>query len=271
MIEETAIITGGTSGIGKKLAEVFLQQGFMVSICSRSQERVDNTIDELKEYGNIIGFTCDVTKPDELENLIDKTVEEFGSIRIMIANAGLNRRYGPFGNMAVEMVSEDAQIVLSTNLTGLINTISSVLPQMKKQKYGRIITLSGGGADRPLPNMSIYSASKGGVVSFSKCLAEELKEDGLDIKINIFNPGMHKTGLGKDIKLVPNWLSREDHNKRVDLVHEYSSADLEESCRSVIPYVIPECKKNGKSFNGFSVFKLVFGMIKLQKKMKTMD
>ena len=67
--------------------------------------------------------------------------------------------------------------------------ISAVLPQMKSQGYGRIVTLSGGGADRPIDNMTIYSASKGGVLAFSKCLAVELGRRRDDIKLNIFQPG----------------------------------------------------------------------------------
>jgi 3-oxoacyl-[acyl-carrier protein] reductase len=275
MENETAIITGSTSGIGKKLTEMFLKEGCKVAICSRSAEHVNATLSQLKpEYGNsLIGFPCDVSKPEDLKNLVHKVMEEFGSIRILVANAGLEKNYGPFEYLPQEMVYENAKIIIGVNLIGMMNSIAAVLPQMKKQKYGRIITLSGGGADRPLPNMTIYSASKGGVVVFSKCFAEELKESNTkerDIKINIFQPGMQKTGLTTHTDVVPGWMDAETVKRNSELALTYLGGDLEESCSKVIPFVLPSCKKNGKVFRGFKIMNMIKGGMKLRKEMKKM-
>ncbi len=275
MKNETSIVTGSTSGIGKKLAETFLKEGCKVAICSRSAEHVYDTLSELKpEFGSsIIGFPCDVNKPEDLKNLVSKVMEAFGSIRILVANAGLEKNYGPFEYMPPEMVYENANFILGVNLIGMMNSIAAVLPQMKKQKYGRIVTLSGGGADRPLSNMTIYSASKGGVVAFSKCFAEELKEsnakDG-DIKINIFQPGMQKTGLTTHTGVVPGWMDAETVKRNSELALKYLGGDLEESCSKVIPFVLPSCKKNGKVFRGFKIMNMIKGGMKLRKEMKKM-
>ncbi|MHA1187104.1 MAG: SDR family NAD(P)-dependent oxidoreductase [Candidatus Heimdallarchaeota archaeon] len=270
---ETAIITGSTSGIGKKLAELFLREGCKVAISSRSKDKVDSTVKEFrKQFGeNVIGMACDVTNPADLEKLVNETTSAFGSVRILIANAGLNTLYGPFECMSPKMVKENACKIMSTNLIGTINTISAILPQMKKQEYGRLITLSGGGADRPIDNMTLYSASKGGVVAFSKCLALELEQSGLDIKLNIYQPGMIKTGLTTTVSCVPNWKSEEEVQEQLDFVLEYLGGDVEERTLPVIPYVMSDTKDNGKEFRGFGLFKFITRAMKMGRVMKKRD
>ncbi|MHA1308517.1 MAG: SDR family NAD(P)-dependent oxidoreductase [Candidatus Heimdallarchaeota archaeon] len=247
---ETAIVTGSTSGIGKKLAELFLREGCKVAISSRNKDKVESTVKEFrKQFGdNVIGIACDVTKPADLEKLVNETFSAFGSVRILIANAGLNTLYGPFECMPPKIVKENACKIMGTNLIGTINTISAVLPHMKKQEYGRIITLSGGGANRPLENMTLYSASKGGVVAFSKCLALELEQSGLDIKLNI-----------KEVQ------------EQLDFVLEYLGGDVEERTLPVIPYVMSDTKDNGKEFRGFGLFKFILRAMKMSREMKKRD
>jgi NAD(P)-dependent dehydrogenase (short-subunit alcohol dehydrogenase family) len=244
-----------------------------VAICSRSEEHVNNTLAEFKhEFGDsVIGIRCDVSEPQDLKNLVEKTVTAFGSIRILVVNAGLSVKYGPFEYMPPEMVHETAKQILGVNLMGMMDSIAAVLPQMKKQKYGRIVTLSGGGVERPLTNMTIYSASKGGVLTFSKCFAEELKElneNGSNIKINIFQPGMLKTGLTSHADIVPGWLDVETVRKRSELALHYLGGNIEESCSNVLPYVLPSCKDNGQLFRGYKVFNMIKGGMKLRKAMK---
>ncbi len=275
MKNETAIVTGSTSGIGRKIAELFLREGCKVAICSRNENKVNETLAEFKEkFGDsVIGFPCDVSNPDNLKQLVKKVMEKFGSIRILVANAGVNLTYGPFEYMSLEKVSSDAQTVVGINLIGTIYTVATVLPQMIKQGYGRIITLSGGGADRPIDHMTIYSASKGGVNSFCKCLAKELEKKeakGYDIKINIFNPGMIKTNLYKALP-VEGWKDEETLSHESSLVLKYVGTDIEASCSKVIPYVLPPCKKSGKSFRGFSIKKMISGFKKLRKEMQKME
>jgi 3-oxoacyl-[acyl-carrier protein] reductase len=267
---ETALITGSTSGIGKKMVEVFLREGCKVAICSRNKDHIEATLKELKpKFGdNIIGMQCDVSNPTDLANIIGQTVLTFGSLRILVANAGFALTYGPFEYLTPAMVDSEGKAIIGTNLLGMMNSISAVLPQMKKQKYGRIITLSGGGADRPLTDMTLYSASKGGVLAFSKCLALELKMGKNDIKLNILQPGMQRTGLTKKPTVVSGWRDPEAVAKDMELVLEYLGGDLDRACLSVLPYVIPSCKVTGKVVMGFSLFKLIRNAMKLQKAMK---
>ncbi|MFW9923642.1 MAG: SDR family NAD(P)-dependent oxidoreductase, partial [Candidatus Thorarchaeota archaeon] len=230
---ETAIITGSTTGIGKTLAELLLKEGCKVAICSRSNEKVQSTLTELKQkYGeSVIGYSCDVNKPEELKQLVDKTIQAFGSVRILIANAGINTVYGPFRCMTADMVKENADKILGVNLIGVMNTIASVLPEMMKQGYGRIITLSGAGVDRPIDNMTIYTASKGGVYAFSKSLAIELSQIDGDIKLNIFQPGMLRTNLTTTVDCVPDWRDKKDIERDVNIVLDYIGGDIEKSAK----------------------------------------
>jgi len=273
MRNETAIVTGSTSGIGKKIAELFLREGCKVAICSRTEAKVKKTVEEFKQkFGDkVIGIPCDVSDPNAVKALVDKTIAAFGSVRILVANAGLNLKYGPFNYLPLETVNSDAKTIIGINLIGIMNSVSAVLSHMVKQGYGRIITLGGGGADRPLENMTIYSASKGGVLAFSKCLAEEFKKKEQDIKINIFFPGMIDTNLNKNTEVNEAWKDKETHQRELKIVYKYVATDVEESCLNVIPYALPSCKKNGKTFRGFSIMKLIKGFKKVSKEMKHME
>ncbi len=271
MENETAIVTGSTSGIGKKIVELFLMEGCKVAICSRTEPKVNQTLAEFKEkFGDsVIGAPCDVSDPIAVKSLVDKTIESFGSVRILVANAGVNLTYGPFQYLSLDKVNSDAKTMIGINLIGVINSVASALPYMIKQTYGRVITLAGGGANRPVEHMTIYSASKGGVLAFSKCLAEEFKKNENDIKINSFFPGMINTNLYK-AQVIEAWKDKKTHEREMELVKKYVMTDIEKSCGTVIPYALPTCKKNGESFRGFSVMKLIKGFKKLSKELKQM-
>jgi NAD(P)-dependent dehydrogenase (short-subunit alcohol dehydrogenase family) len=119
--------------------------------------------------------------------------------------------------------------------------------------------------------MTLYSASKGGVLAFSKCLAEELKERDDDIKINIFQPGMIDTNLGRNIRIVEGWKTEEVFHRDTSLAMKYIGSNIEESCSKAIPYTLPSCKTNGKAFNGFSIMKMIRGGRKFQKAIKNQE
>ncbi|MBN1216455.1 MAG: SDR family NAD(P)-dependent oxidoreductase [Candidatus Lokiarchaeota archaeon] len=114
LINETALIIGSTSGIGKKLAEIFLKKGCKVAICSRNEKNVNKTLSDFKkEFGDcIIGHVCDVTDPFSLKNIVKKTVDAFGSIRILIANAGISLSYGPFHYLSPEKAYDETKTTI---------------------------------------------------------------------------------------------------------------------------------------------------------------
>ena len=270
MKDETAIVTCGTSGLGKRITEYFLDEGCRVAICSRHEQKVNDTVDEFssKYKGAIIGFPCDVADPIAVKSFVNRVANEFGSIRILVANAGLNGIYGPFANIPYNQLADYEHLIISAILFGTIQTISATLPFMIQQKYGRIITLCGGGVERPLVHQTIYSAAKGGVTTFSKCLALELAQRTEDIKINIYEPGFIRTGLISSGTIVPEWMDAETLRKNTDLTLQYIGTDINKSTKYVVPYVLPSCKISSKLFRGYSIRKMIFGGRKLQKIMK---
>lgn len=270
MKNETALITGSTRGIGKKIAELLLREGCRVTICSRNQDRVRETLSEFeKQFGDhVMGAVCDVSRLDDIKKIVGDTVSRFGSIRIVIANAGVSPIYGPFEFLSEEQIVDFSRYIIDTNLIGTINTVAAVLPQMKKQSYGRIITLSGGGDSRPVQNFSLYAASKGGISSFSKCLNVELKNSNPDIKINIFQPGPMKTNLNEKLHLVSGWKDEKTFQTNWKNLFDKVDLDIEECCRKVLPYILPGCKTTGKVIMGFSLMKMLPKIIKIQKAMK---
>ncbi|MHA1932453.1 MAG: SDR family NAD(P)-dependent oxidoreductase, partial [Promethearchaeota archaeon] len=114
MKNETAIITGSTSGIGKHIAELFLREGCKVAICSRNEANVQKTLDEFKrKFGeSVIGMVCDVTEPSAIKSLVDETINKFGSARILVANAGINLTYGPFEYLSLEEANANAKTII---------------------------------------------------------------------------------------------------------------------------------------------------------------
>ncbi|MEZ5405589.1 MAG: SDR family oxidoreductase [Verrucomicrobiia bacterium] len=184
-----AIVTGGSQGLGKAIVEQFLQEGAKVSFCARNSEDIKKILAKFANSKNLFGFTCDVSKPDLVKKFIQQTNDALGGIDILINNAGI---YGPIG--LIEKIDwEQWKQAMEINVYGLLHCCRAVIPQFKKQKYGKIINISGGGATNPMPRFSAYAASKAAVVRLTETLAEELCEFNIDV--NAIAPGALKTRL----------------------------------------------------------------------------
>src|ERR1700722_10913276 len=158
-----ALITGGSQGLGKVIAEHFLREGANVALCARSEADLLATRDELaKKYPSqkVVAKTCDVANESQVKVLVDFAVCELGSVQALVLNAGV---YGPMG--ATESVSLDEwRRAMDINLYGVLLPCRAVIPHFKKANHGKIVILSGGGATNPLPQISAYAASTAAVV-----------------------------------------------------------------------------------------------------------
>jgi len=185
-----ALITGGSQGLGKVIAEHFLCEGANIALCARGEKDLSATRDELaKKFPSqkVLAKTCDVSNEKEVNDLVAFALREFSSLHALVLNAGI---YGPMG--ATESVSlEDWRRAMDINLYGVLLPCRAVIPHFKKAGRGKIIVLSGGGATNPLPNISSYAASKAAVVRLAETLAEELKPFHVDV--NAIAPGALKT------------------------------------------------------------------------------
>jgi 3-oxoacyl-[acyl-carrier protein] reductase len=137
----------------------------------------------------VVWTPADVSRPDKVESVVDRIERQFGRLDVLVCNAGV---YGPKGRLDENDWDEWRQAI-EINLFGTVLCCRAVLPIMRRQQSGRIITLSGGGATRPLPRMSAYASAKAAVVRFTETLAEEVREDG--ITANAVAPGALNTRL----------------------------------------------------------------------------
>jgi 3-oxoacyl-[acyl-carrier protein] reductase len=184
------LITGGSQGLGKVIAEHFLREGANVFICARGEKELLGTRDELAgkfPAQKVLAKTCDVSSEAQINELASAALRELGSVQALVLNAGI---YGPMG--PTESVNlEEWKRALDINLLGVLLPCRALIPHFKKTGGGKIIVLSGGGATNPLPNISSYAASKAAVVRLAETLAEELRPFHVDV--NAIAPGALKT------------------------------------------------------------------------------
>jgi 3-oxoacyl-[acyl-carrier protein] reductase len=190
---KTAIVTGGTKGIGRAIAEALVREGMNVCVSARQAEEIERTVEELNglSEGGVAGAVCDVRELDEVKALVEHTVAEFGGLDVLVNNAGI----GIFGRVE-ETRPEDFRAVLETNLFGVFYCCHEAIPQMKKRGGGYIINISSLAGTNAHPQMAAYNASKFGLNGFSEALMQEVRHDG--IKVSYIMPGSVNTEFGGD-------------------------------------------------------------------------
>jgi gluconate 5-dehydrogenase len=189
---KTAIVTGGSRGIGKEMAEGLAEAGANLMLCARRNEWLDETVAEFtKKSFNVDGRTCDVSKPDEVEMIVTETVTRFGSVDILINNAGTS-----WGAMPEEMPLEKWQQVIDVNLTGCFLFAQAAGRQMLKQGSGSIIniaSIAGLTSSANGPFYAGYAASKAGLIGLTRELAASWGRRG--IRVNAIAPGFFHSRL----------------------------------------------------------------------------
>jgi NAD(P)-dependent dehydrogenase (short-subunit alcohol dehydrogenase family) len=190
---KVAIITGGTKGIGRGIAEALVNEGASVCISARSRNEIDETVVSLRSLGvgAATGIVADVCNYSQIKAMFDFAVSQLGGVDILINNAGI----GLFQTVE-EMSPEDFRSVLETNLFGVFYCCHEAIPLMKKRGGGYIINLSSLAGVNAHPRMAAYNASKFGLNGFSEALMQEVRHDG--IKVSYIMPGSVNTEFGGD-------------------------------------------------------------------------
>jgi NAD(P)-dependent dehydrogenase (short-subunit alcohol dehydrogenase family) len=187
----TAIITGASQGLGKAIAKAYVEAGADVMLCARGENLLREAADELRRLkaGKVAWLVADVSRDADVQEVVHRTLAEFGHFEILVNNAGV---YGAKGG--IDDVDWDEWVEsLLINIAGSVNFARRVLPHFKERRYGKIVQLSGGGATKPLPRLSAYAASKAAVVRFAETLALEVREYNIDV--NSIAPGTLNTRM----------------------------------------------------------------------------
>jgi 3-oxoacyl-[acyl-carrier protein] reductase len=190
---KTAIVTGGTKGIGRGIAEALVRVGVNVCLSARHEAEIERAVADLNRIGEgrAAGFVCDVRNYDEVKSLLENANNTFGGIDILVNNAGI----GIF-NSVQNMSVEDFRATLETNLFGVFYCCHEAIPLMKKRGGGYIINISSLAGTNAHPQMAAYNASKFGLNGFSEALMQEVRHDG--IKVSYIMPGSVNTDFGGD-------------------------------------------------------------------------
>jgi NAD(P)-dependent dehydrogenase (short-subunit alcohol dehydrogenase family) len=189
--EKIVVVTGGTKGIGRAVAETLLKAGASVFICARDKVELKRALEKLSEFGNVDGEICDVRSEGQVEAMFAECVRVFGGVDILINNAGV----GFIGKTVEEMSSEDFEQTLQTNLFGVFYTCHHAIPLIKK-RGGYIINISSLAGQNAHPKMAAYNASKFGLNGFTEAMMQEVRAD--NIKVSLICPGSVNTYFGGD-------------------------------------------------------------------------
>jgi 3-oxoacyl-[acyl-carrier protein] reductase len=190
---KTAIVTGGTKGIGYAIARGLVNAGANVSLSARHEDEIRKTAAELNEIGGgrCVGFVCDVRDQAQVKSFFANTVNALGGLDILVNNAGI----GIFE--PVESTSgDDFRAVIETNLCGVFYCCHEAIPLMRQRGGGYIINISSLAGTNAHPRMAAYNASKFGLNGFSEALMQEVRHDG--IKVSYIMPGSVNTEFGGD-------------------------------------------------------------------------
>jgi len=185
-----AIVTGGGTGIGKAIALEFGSTGADIAICSRNVQNIEKVRDEIIALGrDSIAISMDVRVKENVANMVQQVIDEFGRIDILVNNAGINRP-----RPVLDLTEDIWNLIFDTNLKGLFYCTQAVAKYMVKQRYGKIINISSTAAlGANEPGQAAYAASKSGVNAFTKACAREFGPYG--INVNAIAPGRILTPL----------------------------------------------------------------------------
>lgn len=191
---QTALVTGGSRGIGRSIALALAEHGVKVAVnYSGSEAAAQETVARIAELGSEgIALKGDVGSSEQAENLVKEVINTWGRIDILVNNAGITR-----DNLIMRMKEEEFDQVIETNLKGVFNCLKAVTRPMMKQRYGRIINISSVVGVTGNPGQVNYTAAKAGVIGMTKSAARELASRG--ITVNCIAPGFIDTDMTREL------------------------------------------------------------------------
>ncbi|WP_330631680.1 SDR family NAD(P)-dependent oxidoreductase [Halocatena halophila] len=212
--DKNVIITGSSQGIGAVTARRFVEDGANVVVSSRTQEKIDDVVDDIDGPGRAIAVECDVRERESVGALIEATVEEFGSVDVLVNNAGASFMAN------YEDISENGwKTIVDINLHGTYHCSQLAGEQMRNGDGGVIVNLASVAGMEGAPYMSHYAAAKAAVVNLTKTLAFEWADD--DVRVNCVSPGFVATpGVESQMGVTADEIDRTAVDRRIGLSEE---------------------------------------------------
>ncbi|GGG91884.1 beta-ketoacyl-ACP reductase [Parapedobacter pyrenivorans] len=218
---KTALITGASKGIGRTIAEKFAEQGANVAFTYLSSVEKGQALEkELQAYGTTVkGYRSDASKFEEAEKLVNEIVSEFGTLDIVVNNAGITK-----DGLLLRMTEEQWDDVLEVNLKSVFNVTKAASKIMMKNRKGAFINMSSVVGVQGNAGQANYAASKAGIIGFSKSVAKEL--GSRNIRTNVIAPGFIRTEMTDvlDPKVVEGW------EKDIPLKRAGETEDVANAC-----------------------------------------
>jgi NAD(P)-dependent dehydrogenase (short-subunit alcohol dehydrogenase family) len=184
----SALVSGGASGIGRAIAQLFLEEGARVVISDINADGLEAAVKDLSAHGDVTGVHGDVRSMADASRMVTATVDAFGKIDVLVCNAGIT------SVMPIDQLTEDEwDAVLTTNVKGMFTLVKHAVPHMISQGGGTIVTLGSEMGIVAVPESPAYNASKGAVIMFTKSIAVDLIRH--NIRVNSLCPGITRTPL----------------------------------------------------------------------------
>jgi 3-oxoacyl-[acyl-carrier protein] reductase len=189
-----ALVTAASKGLGRATAVALAREGAKVAICARGADALADAEAELAGYTDVLAVPADVTDPAEPARLVAATVERFGRLDILVANAG-----GPPPGRALDVDDDQFQAALNANLLTSVRLVREAVPHLRAQGWGRICLITSSSIKQPIPTLALSNASRAGLWAWAKTAAADVFADG--ITLNLACPGSHATDRIKAISV----------------------------------------------------------------------
>ncbi|MDR2281262.1 MAG: 3-oxoacyl-ACP reductase FabG [Gordonia sp. (in: high G+C Gram-positive bacteria)] len=223
---KTAVITGAAQGIGLAIARRFVDEGARVVLGDLNAEQVESAAASLGGSDTAIGVACDVTSADDVARLVDTAVTTFGSLDVMVNNAGITR-----DATMRKMTEDEFDQVIDVHLKGVWHGTRTAAAHMREQKSGSIVNLSSISGKVGLAGQTNYSAAKAGIVGLSKAAAKEVAY--LGVRVNCIQPGLIRTAMTEampqriwDAKMAEIPMARAGEPDEIASVATFLASDL---------------------------------------------
>ena len=187
---KVALVTAASKGLGRGAALALAREGCRVAICARTPETLEATAAELGT--ETFAIAADVSEPDAPRRLVEATVERFGGLDILVANAG-----GPPPSRALDVEDATMHTALEANLLASVRLTQAAVPHMRAAGWGRVVMITSKGVKQPIPGLAYSNVSRAGLWAWAKTAAQDLAADG--VTVNLVCPGPHDTDRVREL------------------------------------------------------------------------